>query len=582
MVLEVAFEQELAQSRALAVVPHERIADTLRLMQRRSEDFVDGAMAREISLRDGEIPMFALGRIDRVGTKYALNVTVNDPGTGASIVRASVDVANLETVLESVRILAGKIRTAIGEDRRQVSADAQLEKVTTGSLEALQAYTRGAALVSERRWAAAELPLREAIRIDPGFAAALITLADCVNNQHRPKGEYLPFAERAFQLSEGLPPREKYFVVGSYYALSGELEKSIPAFEALVREHPSDFYGVTNLVNAYHDTGRYREEIPLLSRRAALRPNDFTTLVETAAWFITSAGDRASARLLVERAAMFEPPNLPKTPTQVAWSRVFPAFDLWATGRVAEAEGRLEAMAAEARTTNEMAVAIGLMNLTLGRIRAAEDAFYTMSLDSERQVLLAAAALARNDVDGARAALHADPHLVEPPPRQPEGWTFGNATLRLWTLIRAGLVREAEAYAASGIFDGDPTVWIHGELAAARGEIDIAIPTLEFAREKLAPGNGQTVIAIETLGEALIRRGDLRAAEEVFRSLGDTRSTTYMSAGSRGYLWLRMRARLLWLERQLGHSDRVAQIEQELRQLLQVADPDFALLRVLH
>ena len=35
--------------------------------------------------------------------------------------------------------------------------------------------------------------------------------------------------------------------------------------------------------------------------------------------------------------------------------------------------------------------------------------------------------------------------------------------------------------------------------AAARGEIDIAIPTLELVREKLAPGNGQTVIAIETL-----------------------------------------------------------------------------------
>ena len=102
-VLEAAFEQELAQSRALAVVPHERIADTLRLMQRRPDDFVDGAMAREISLRDGEIPMFAVGRIDRVGGTYALNVTVNDSRTGASIVRAGVDVASLDTVLDGVR-----------------------------------------------------------------------------------------------------------------------------------------------------------------------------------------------------------------------------------------------------------------------------------------------------------------------------------------------------------------------------------------------------------------------------------------------------------------------------------------------
>ena len=441
-VLRVAFEQELAQSRVLAVVPHERIADTLRLMQRRSEDFGDGAMAREISLRDGEIPMFAVGRIDRVGGTYALNITVNDSRTGASIVRAGVDVASLDTVLDGVRTLAVQIRTAVGEDRRQVDADAQLAKVTTSSLEALQAYTRGVALINEGRDSAAELPLREAIRIDPGFGSALIMLAHCVHNQRRPQDEYLPLAERALQVSEGLPLREKYFITGSYYGLSGELEKSIPAYEALVREHPNDFWGVNNLVLAYHDTGRYREEGPLLARRAALRPNDFTTTAGTATWLISNAGDLVTARRLVDRAANLEPPNHPNTPTLVAWLKVFPAFDLWATGHLAEAAERLDGMAAEARSSDDTALAIGLMNLTLGRLRAAEDAFHTMSFDSERQELLAAAALARDDRDGARAALLVDPHLVDPP-RSDGSWTFGKSTFHLWTMIRAGLVKEA-------------------------------------------------------------------------------------------------------------------------------------------
>ncbi len=51
-------------------------------------------------------------------------------------------------------------------------------------------------------------------------------------------------------------------------------------------------------------------------------------------------------------------------------------------------------------------------------------------------------------------------------------------------------------------------------------------------------------------------------------------STTYASSGSRGYLWLRLRARLLWLERRLGHASEAQRIEQELQQLLEVADPD--------
>ena len=380
--------------------------------------------------------------------------------------------------------------------------------------------------------------------------------------QPAPPARRIPSTRGAcVQVSEGLPLREKYFITGSYYDLSGQLEKSIPAYEALVREHPNDFWGVNNLALAYHETGRYREEVPLLSRRAALRPNDFTTTAGTATWLIGSAGDLVTARRLVDRAANLDPPNHPNTPTLVAWLKVFPAFELWATGHLAEAAGRLDGMAAEAHRSDAMALAIGLMNLTLGRLRAAEDAFHSMSFDSERQELLAAAALARDDIDGARAALLADPRLVDPP-QSNGGWTFGKSTFHLWTMIRAGLVKEAGAYAAHGMFDGDPTGWIHAELAAARGEINVAIPSLERARERLAPGNGQTVIAIETLGEALIRRGDLRAAEEVFLSLGDTRSTTYGSFGSRGYIWLRMRGRLLWLERQLGHSARAREIER--------------------
>jgi hypothetical protein len=36
---------------------------------------------------------------------------------------------------------------------------------------------------------------------------------------------------------------------------------------------------------------------------------------------------------------------------------------------------------------------------------------------------------------------------------------------------------------------------------------------------------------------------------------------------------------LLGVERQLGQTDRAREIEQELRQFLRVADPDFALRR---
>jgi serine/threonine protein kinase/tetratricopeptide (TPR) repeat protein len=575
--LALALERELAQSPVLSVVPHERVVDSLRLMRRDPNSPIDPATAREVCLRDGQIGVFVSGRLDRIGKGYELDVTANDSRTGASIARAKVDIAGLDDVLNGLRTVTSRIRTALGESRGQVEADLRLEQVTTSSLDALRAYTTGVDFINGYRSAAAELPLRDAIRLDPSFSSAYIMLAHSLNNQGRAADEYLPFAKRALQQSANLPSREKYFIIGSYYGLIGDDESSIPAYEALVREHPTDYWGLNNLMEAYHETGRYREEIPFIPRIAALRPNDFWTTIHQAVVSIVSAGDVAQARALVDRGGFLQPPPMtpttpPMTPTYEAWVAVFPAFELWTKRLVVEAAARLDTIAAATRSTDDMAAAIGLMDLALGRTSAAAYAFRTMSIGSDRQELLATVALARGDLEGAREAILIDANMLDAARPDPARGIRGKQTVALWVMIRAGLIKEAEAYAGRGMFDRDPTRWINAEQMAARGELDTAIPFLENVIAQLAPGNVQTIMAIDTLSNALIERGDLGAARRVLLSAGA--STTYSSAGSRGYIWLRLRARLLWVERRLGHAAEAREIEQELQQLLQVADED--------
>lgn len=574
-VLEVALERELTQSSALSVVPHERTGDTLRLMRRDANARIDGPTAREICLRDGQIAVFVTGRVDRIRNGYELDVTAKNSETGASIARASVDVSGLDDVLDGIRTVASRIRTSLGERRQQVEADMRLEQVTTSSLDALRAYTRGVSFVNEGRNAAAELPLRDAIRLDPSFSSAYIMLAHCLNNQGRTKDEFVPLASRALDQSSNLPSREKYFIIGSYYDLIGEMDKAIAAYEALVREHPTDFWGLNNLLLAYRESGRYQEEIPLIPRWAALRPSDFATNKNAAVRSIVDAGDVAQARKLLDRAAALERPNLPLTSLGEsngdAWITVFPAFELWSNHQIVEAAARLDAIAAHAATNDAMALQIGVMNLALGRASAAEDAFLTMSIGSGRQELLAAAALVRGNVEAARDAIRGDTHLLDPARRV--AFSNGKEALILWTILRAGLVKEAESYARIGFFDADPTRWINSELMAARGELDTAIPLLDDVISKLAPGNMQTLIAIETLASGLIDRGDLWSARRVLLSAGAS-STTYHSGGSRGYIWLRLRARLLYVERRLGHAREAGEIDRQLQQMLQVADPE--------
>ena len=309
-------------------------------------------------------------------------------------------------------------------------------------------------------------------------------------------------------MSDGLPSRERYFVVGSYHVLAGDFAKAIPAFEALVREYPNDFWAVENLANAYHESGQYREEIPLIPRKAALRPNDFTLTVQLAGHLIVTGGDVAGARQLIDRAILLDPPTLPTpfTAIFVAYAHVFPAFELWSAGRIVDAAAHLDRMASDARTSDDLAAAIGMMNLSLGRIRAAEDAFKTMSLGSERQELLAAAAVARDDVTSARAIIRADARLLDPSQPDPARGVRGKQDFILWTILRAGFAHEAETYLARGVSDQDPTKWARAAQAAAGGHRD-AIPVLEAARKRLAPGNNQTLMAIEILWRSADSRG---------------------------------------------------------------------------
>lgn len=580
-VVQFAFEQELAQSHALTVVPPERIADTLSLMKRPATTRMDPATEREVCIRDGAIPIFASGRIDQLGKTYTINVTITDASSGASLLRAGTDAPDIDGILDAVRTLARHVRSGTGENAAQVAADAQLERVTTDSLTALQQYTRGVALVNERRWPAAELPLRDAVRADPAFASAQIMLAHTLRNQGRPAAEYLPAAERAFALSDALPDREKYFIAGGYYDMRGDIHRAVAAYETLVRAHPNDYWGTNNLVANYRQLGRQSEATAAAVTLAALRPNHFPTLVQAAEATLIQ-GSLTDARPLVARATALADAAEPQLPAfHIAWVRLFPAFELWATGHVPEAAARLDAIVAGKRVSSRLAQGVGMMNLALGRLRKANEAFLAMAIEDEPFEFLALVEMARGDLNAARAALLADPRLADIM-RQPP---TGPSPMDIWLLVRFGLVAEADALLKASELPDDSRVTIlasRAELLAARGDDNAAMAQLTRLQNLTQPAAHLRFRELESLIDVLMRRGDLQSAATSLGRTDHLRPSLYPLVGSSGYAWLRLRARSLDVERHLGHTDRAAAIERELRELLQVADPDFAMLRELH
>jgi DNA-binding winged helix-turn-helix (wHTH) protein len=244
-------ERELGNSRFVRVVPPERVEDTLRLMRRPPETVIDRLLGREICLRDGGIRGLITGRIDKVGSRFLLGADLVDPGSGEIVASRAEEAATTDDVLPAMRRLSSWLRATLGEKLAAIPPGRELERVTTPSLRALQLYTQAERLVRlDRRTAAAEL-LKQCIAEDPSFASAHILLAWSLPRQEGPEG-YLPAARRTVELAGGASERERYFILGSYYTMLGELEKSIPPYEALRAIDPEHYWGI----------GTWRTRIP--------------------------------------------------------------------------------------------------------------------------------------------------------------------------------------------------------------------------------------------------------------------------------------------------------------------------------
>lgn len=231
--LEFALEQELLRSAFVNVAPRARIDHVLRLMRRPPETKIDPALGREVALRDGAIRAILGGRIEKDESGYRLTVRVVDPESGATLSNPSARARTEEEILPSFLQLSDRVREILGEDLpARPERPTTFPKVTTRSLRALQLFSQARVLVDEDKWSPAAELLERAVHEDPEFASAHIWLAHAMSNLGN--GKAGPHYEKEFALADGLPDRERYFILGSYYSRHlGDDEKAVQAFEIL-------------------------------------------------------------------------------------------------------------------------------------------------------------------------------------------------------------------------------------------------------------------------------------------------------------------------------------------------------------
>ncbi|MBU6366527.1 MAG: protein kinase [Gemmatimonadetes bacterium] len=210
----------LGQSGRVQLVPLEAVGEALVRMRRDPTASLVPALARELAKREG-IPLVVTGRVSRLGAGLLVQARLEQGESAAEpAVFQEATSTDPNDMLGAIDRLARRLRERVGESLRAINRTPPLEQVTTSSLPALRAYTRGTRAVDlGGDYPAGFVAVTEAIRLDSGFASAWMKGYRYGREVGRPFSEQLAYIREAYRLRQSLVEAERVQVEGTYLSL---------------------------------------------------------------------------------------------------------------------------------------------------------------------------------------------------------------------------------------------------------------------------------------------------------------------------------------------------------------------------
>jgi serine/threonine protein kinase/tetratricopeptide (TPR) repeat protein len=270
--LKQALAVDLGQSPFLNVLSDRKVEDTLHLMGRASNGRVSHDVARELCVRTGS-KAIVLGSISNLGGQYVVGVDAVGCSSGDTLAKEQEEAATKQDVLKALGKAASSLRGKLGESLASIQQFDVPVQATTGSLEALKAFSMGIT-TSRTRGDAASIPFfKRALELDPNFAVAYASMGLTYGNL----GQASLAAEnikKAYELRERVSEREKYRISSLYYTyVTGELEEASQVYELWAKSYPQDNVPPGNLGDIYSTLGQYEKAVTETQEAMRLEPN---------------------------------------------------------------------------------------------------------------------------------------------------------------------------------------------------------------------------------------------------------------------------------------------------------------------
>jgi DNA-binding winged helix-turn-helix (wHTH) protein/tetratricopeptide (TPR) repeat protein len=275
--LRKALEIGLSQSPSINVLSERKTAVIMKTMGRSPEDRMFGKTATEVCQRVGG-KVTVQGSIASLGTNYLIDLAAIRCDNDEPVAHEQAEVKRKEDVVDALGKLTALLRQRMGESLPSIQKyNAPLEQATTGSLDALKAYSMALA-TWDRQGDAASIPFfKKAIELDPNFAMAYGGLSTVYHNGNETELARMN-ATKAYELRERVTEAEKISIESRYFLyVTGDLEKAAHVYELAVQNYPQSAGALNHLGTTYAELGRYENAADALRRALQLDPTRATT-----------------------------------------------------------------------------------------------------------------------------------------------------------------------------------------------------------------------------------------------------------------------------------------------------------------
>jgi serine/threonine protein kinase/Tfp pilus assembly protein PilF len=239
---------DLSQSKHLRVLSGERLFEILNELNQVEIKTYSLDILQKVAER-GRINHLILGKYAKLGDTIRINIQLQDAISGEILASERIDASGENEIFPKVDELTKRMKVSLNLTDDQIASDIdrEVETITTSSTEAYKYYREGMEYLLKADFLKC-IPLMEtAVAIDPEFAMAYRSMGVAYANMGN-RTEALKRYQKAFELSNRVSERERYYIQGNFYFFSEKTyDKALMTYRELLKLYPDDSTGNNNL-----------------------------------------------------------------------------------------------------------------------------------------------------------------------------------------------------------------------------------------------------------------------------------------------------------------------------------------------